>query len=69
LSGYQNHRILIVAFQIENQGINLNVMPITLRVCLVGMKIIFMKNNFFILRCLAKKEKENYFKGKMIFPI
>ena len=39
------------------------------RVCLVGVKIIFVKNDFFILRCLAKKEKENYFKGKMIFPI
>ena len=23
---------------------------------------------FFILRCLAKKEEENYFQGKMIFP-
>jgi len=28
----------------------------------------FVKNNFPILRCLAKKEEENYFQRKMIFP-
>ena len=38
------------------------------RVCLVGVKIIFVENDFFILRCLAKKEEENYFQRKMIFP-
>jgi len=27
-----------------------------------------MENNFFILHCLAKKEEENYFQGKIIFP-
>jgi len=39
-----------------------------LRVCLVGVKIIFVENDFPILRCLAKKEDENYFQRKMIFP-
>ena len=38
------------------------------RVCLVGVKIIFVKNDFSILRCLTKKEEENYFQRKMIFP-
>jgi len=39
-----------------------------LRVCLVGVKIIFVENNFSILSCLAKKEEKNYFQRKMIFP-
>ena len=41
---------------------------ILLRVCLVGVKIIFVKNNFPILRSLAKKEEKNYFQRKMILP-
>ena len=34
------------------------------RVCLVGVKIIFMENNFLILRCLAKKKRKIIFRGK-----
>jgi len=41
---------------------------ILLRVCLVGVKIIFVKNNFPILRSLAKKQEKNYFQRKMILP-
>ena len=37
-------------------------------VCLVGVKIIFVENDFPMLRCLAKKEEKNYFQKKMIFP-
>jgi len=37
-------------------------------VCLVGVKIIFVENDFSILRYLAKKEEKNYFQRKMIFP-
>ena len=34
------------------------------KVCLVGVKIIFVENNFLILRCLAKKKRKIIFRGK-----
>ena len=34
------------------------------RVCLVGVKIIFVENDFLILRCLAKKKRKIIFRGK-----
>jgi len=37
-------------------------------VCLVGVKIIFPENNFFILHRLVKEEGENYFSRKIDFP-
>ena len=39
------------------------------RVCLVGVKIIFVENNFSILRCLAKKKRKIIFRGKWFSPI
>jgi len=49
-------------------GLVMKIYILLLGVCLVGVKIIFMENDFSILRCLAKKEEENYFQRRMIFP-